>query len=110
MSTESREAHLADDLSALCIHLTYVPRLRKQFRSSNLPERSLEAVRRRSQVIGRCAGETSCLSLCWAVLDLVLAGARGLGLTELEYCQVVQTKAARDPRAAHSDAAHDRPN
>jgi hypothetical protein len=35
-------------------------------------------------VIGRFPGETSCLSLCWAVLDLVIAGAHGLGLTELD--------------------------
>jgi hypothetical protein len=36
-----------------------------------------------------------CLSLCWAVLDLFLAGARGLGLSDLEYRQVVQMKMAR---------------
>jgi putative transposase len=52
-------------------------------------------VRRRTKVIGRFPGETSCLSLCWAVLDLFLAGARGLGLSDLEYKQVVQMKIAR---------------
>ena len=31
-------------------------------------ERSLEEVRRRTKVIGRFPGESSCLSLCWAVL------------------------------------------
>jgi len=91
----SAAACLAEDLPALCIHLKYFPRLRKRFRSSNLLERSLEEVRRRTKVIGRFPGETSCLSLCWAVLDLFLAGARGLGLGDLEYKQVVQMKIAR---------------
>jgi len=91
----SAAACLAEDLPALCIHLKYFPRLRKRFRSSNLLERSLEEVRRRTKVIGRFPGETSCLSLCWAVLDLFLAGARGLGLTDIEYHRVVQLKIAR---------------
>ncbi len=80
------------------MHLTYFPRLTKRFRSSNLLERSLEEVRRRTKVIGRFPGETSCLSLCWAVLDLFIGGARGLGLTDLEYRQVVQLKVARAER------------
>lgn len=91
----SAAACLAEDLPALCIHLNYFPRLRKRFRSSNLLERSLEEVKRRTKVIGRFPGETSCLSMCWAVLDLFLAGARGLGLSDLEYKQVGPMKIAR---------------
>ncbi|MBV9546327.1 MAG: transposase, partial [Chloroflexi bacterium] len=91
----SAAACLAEDLPALCIHLNYFPRLRKRFRSSNLLERSLEEVKRRTKVIGRFPGETSCLSMCWAVLDLFLAGARGLGLSDLEYKQVGSMKIAR---------------
>ena len=94
----SAAACLAEDLPALCRHLKYFPRLRKRFRSSNLLERSLEEVRRRTKVIGRFPGETSCLSLCWAVLDIFIAGARGLGLSDLEYRQVVQMKIARAQR------------
>ena len=94
----SAAACLADDLPALCIHLKYLPRLRKRLRSSNLLERSLEEVRRRTKVIGRFPGETSCLSLCWAVLDLFLAGAHGLGLTDLEYRQVLQLRTDRTQR------------
>src|SRR2546421_3891837 len=86
----------AEDLPALCIHLNYFPRLRKRFRSSNLLERSLEEVKRRTKVIGRFPAETSCLSMCWAVLDLFLAGARGLGLSDLEYREVVQLKLDRE--------------
>ena len=50
-------------------------------------------------MIGRFPGETSCLSLCWAVLDLFLAGAHGLGLIDLEYRQIVQMKVARHQHA-----------
>ncbi len=91
----SAAACLAEDLPALCVHLRYVPRLRKRFRSSNLLERSLEEVRRRTKVIGRFPGETSCLSLCWAVMDLVIAGAHGLGLTEVEAQQLAKLRVAR---------------
>ena len=94
----SAAACLADDLPSLCVHLKYFPRLRKRLRSSNLLERSLEEVRRRTKVIGRFPGETSCLSLCWAVLDLYLARAHGLGLTDLEYCQVLQMRTDRPQR------------
>jgi hypothetical protein len=94
----SAAACLAEDLPALCIHLKYFPRLRKRFRSSNLLERSLEEVKRRTKVIDRFPGETSCLSMCWAVLDLFLAGARGLGLSDLEYKQVGPMKIARSHR------------
>ena len=94
----SAAACLAEDLPALCVHLKYFPRLRKRFRSSNLLERSLEEVRRRTKVIGRFPGETSCLSLCWAVLDIFIGGARGLGLTDLEYRQIIQLKLARAER------------
>jgi transposase-like protein len=91
----SAAACLAEDLPALCVYLKYFTRLRKRFRSSNLLERSLEEVRRRTKVIGRFPGETSCLSLCWAVLDVFIAGARGLGLSDLDYREVVQLKNAR---------------
>ena len=43
----------------VCIHLKYFPRLRKRFRSSNLLERSLEEVKRRTKVIRRFPRETS---------------------------------------------------
>jgi putative transposase len=94
----SAAACLADDLPSLCVHLKYFPRLRKRLRSSNLLERSLEEVRRRTKVIGRFPGETSCLSLCWAVLDLFLAGAHRLGLTDIEYRQALQMRTDRTQR------------
>jgi hypothetical protein len=45
-------------------------------------------------------GETSCLSLCWAVLDLVIAGARSLGLSDLDRKEVERLRAQR-----HTDRA-----
>lgn len=78
--TPSAAACLADDLAAPTVHLAYPLALRKRLRSTNLLERSLEEVRRRTKVIGRFPGETSCLTLAWAVMDLVIAGARGLAV------------------------------
>ena len=76
-------ACLAKDLPALRVHLEYPLRLRKRLRSTNLLERSLGDVKLRTKVIGRFPGETRCLSLCLAVLDLFTASARGLELTAL---------------------------
>jgi putative transposase len=94
-SFPSAAACLADDLAALCVHLRLAPRVRKRLRSSNLLERSLEEVRRRTKVIGRFPGETSCLSLCWAVLDLVVGDARGLGRTDIERHELAAVRAQR---------------
>jgi len=77
------------------VHLEYPLRLRRRLRSTNLLERSLEEVKRRAKVIGRFPGETSCISLSWAVLDLFIASDRGLGLTALEHRQLAQMVAAR---------------
>jgi len=52
-------------------------------------------VKRRTKEIGHCPGETSSLSLWWAVLDLFIASARGLAITALEHRQLAQMRAAR---------------
>ena len=91
----SAAACLADDLAALTVHLAYPLRLRKRLRSTNLLERSLEEVRRRTKVIGRFPGETSCLTMAWAVMDLVIAGGRGLGLTLLDRHAIAALSVAR---------------
>ena len=91
----SAAACLAQDLPALCTHLRYPLHLRRRLRSTNLLERSLGEVQRRVRVIGRFPGETSCLSLCWAVLDLVIAGARSLGLSELDHRELQRLKTER---------------
>ncbi len=76
---------LADDLDALVVHLRYPTRHRRRWRSTNLLERSLGEVKRRTKVIGRFPGETSCLTLVWAVLDLYISHAtNGIRFTQLE--------------------------
>jgi putative transposase len=76
---------LADDLDALVVHLRYPTTHRRRWRSTNLLERSLGEVKRRTKVIGRFPGETSCLTLVWAVLDLYITHAtNGIKFTELE--------------------------
>src|SRR3954467_5229695 len=76
---------LADDLDAVVVHLRYPTRHRRRGRSTNLLERSLGEVKRRTKVIGRFPGETSCLTLVWAVLDLYITHAtNGIKFTELE--------------------------
>jgi hypothetical protein len=50
-------------------------------RHSNFIERTFGETRRRTKVIGRLPGETSCLTLVWAVLDRASRGWRGLAMT-----------------------------
>jgi putative transposase len=74
---------LADDLDALVVHLRYPTRHRRRWRSTNLLERSLGEVKRRTKVIGRFPGEDSCLTLVWAVLDLVITNeTNGIRFTQ----------------------------
>jgi transposase-like protein len=88
-------ACLAEDLPALTVHLAYPLRLKGRLRSTNLLERSLEEVRRRTKVIGRFPGESSCLTMAWAVMDLVIAGGKGLGLTLADRHAIAAIIAAR---------------
>jgi transposase-like protein len=76
---------LADDLDALVVHLRYPPRHRRRWRSTNLLERSLGELKRRTKVMGRFPGEDSCLTLVWAVLDLLITHeTNGIRFTELD--------------------------
>src|SRR3954465_2087400 len=76
---------LSDDLDALVVHLRYPLRHRKRWRSTNLLERTLGEVKRRTKVIGRFPGEQSCLSLVWAVLDLQINNAcNGVTLSDID--------------------------
>ena len=56
----SAAACLANNVPALTVRLRHPLRLGKRLRSTNLLERSLEEIQRRTQVIGRFPGETSC--------------------------------------------------
>src|SRR5437588_292979 len=90
---ESAARCLAEDLDALVVHLRYPLRHRERWRSTNLLERSLGEVRRRTKVMGRFPGETSCLSLVWAVLDLIITHAtNGATFTDLDRQHLYQLK------------------
>ena len=72
---------LSDDVEQLVAHLRFPLVHRKRTRSTNLLDRTFVEVRRRTKVIGRFPGETSALSLIWAVLELSSRGWRGVEMT-----------------------------
>ncbi|GAC1658989.1 MAG: hypothetical protein NVS4B3_26790 [Gemmatimonadaceae bacterium] len=76
-SYPSAMAVIERDADALCAHLRWPSEHRKRIRTTNLLERTFVEVRRRTKVIGRFPGETSALSLIWAVLELSSRGWRG---------------------------------
>jgi putative transposase len=87
---------LADDLDALVVHLRYPPRHRRRWRSTNLLERSLGEVNRRTKVMGRFPGEQSCLSLVWAVLDLLITHeTNGISFNHLDRQRLKRTSYER---------------
>jgi transposase-like protein len=84
---------LADDLDALVVHLRYPPRHRRRWRSTNLLERSLGEVKRRTKVMGRFPGEESCLTLVWAVLDLLITHqTNGIHFNQLDHQRLKRTR------------------
>jgi putative transposase len=52
-----------------------------RIRHSNFIERTFGETRRRTKVIGRLPGQTSCLTVVWAILDRASRGSRGLTMT-----------------------------
>ncbi|HKR97873.1 MAG TPA: IS256 family transposase [Candidatus Dormibacteraeota bacterium] len=84
---------LADDLDALVVHLRYPARHRRRWRSTNLLERSLGEVKRRTKVMGRFPGEESCLTLVWAVLDLLITHqTNGIHFNQLDRQRLKHTR------------------
>ena len=77
----SAVACVTDDLVSLTVHLRFPAEHWPRIRHSNLIERTFGETRRRTKVIGRLPGESSCLSLVWAVLDRASHGWRGLTMT-----------------------------
>src|SRR5829696_3038618 len=77
------------------VHLRYPTRHRRRWRSTNLLERSLAEAKRRTKVIGRFPGETSCLTLVWAVLDLYITHAKnGVRFSQLDRHHLTRIKHA----------------
>jgi putative transposase len=77
----SAVACVTDDLVSLTVHLRFPAEHWRRIRHSNFIERTFGETRRRVKVIGRLPGESSCLSLVWAVLDRASRGWRGLTMT-----------------------------
>jgi putative transposase len=77
----SAAAVIERDVDALVAHLRFPFEHRKRIRPTNLLERTFVEVHRRTKVIGRFPGETSALSLIWAVLELSSRGWRGVVMT-----------------------------
>src|SRR5256714_7629491 len=72
---------LLADREGLTAYLRFPAEHHNRIRHSNFIERTLGETRRRTKVIGRLPGETSCLTLVWAVLDRASRGWRGLTMT-----------------------------
>ncbi|AFJ35192.1 hypothetical protein OEM_21540 [Mycobacterium intracellulare subsp. yongonense 05-1390] len=72
---------LLTDKAGLTAYLRFPVEHHGRVRHSNLIERSSGETKRRTKVIGRFPGETSAISLVWAVLDRASAGWRGLSMT-----------------------------
>ena len=97
----SAMAVITDNLDALVAHVRWPSEHRKRIRSTNLLERAFVEVRRRTKVIGRFPGETSALSLIWAVLELSSRGWRGVvmsprGVAEIERLRRRQHQASTE--------------
>jgi putative transposase len=71
---------LLADRQGLTAYLRFPAGHHHRIRHSNF-ERTFGETRRRTKVMGRLPGETSCLSLVWAVLDRASRGWRGLTMT-----------------------------
>jgi putative transposase len=72
---------LLADREGLTAYLRFPAEHHPRVRHSNFIERTFGETRRRTKVIGRLPGETSCLTLVWAVLDRASRGWRGLTMT-----------------------------
>jgi transposase-like protein len=72
---------LLADREGLTAYLRFPAEHHNRIRHSNFTERTFGETRRRVKVIGRLPGETSCLTLVWAVLDRASRGWRGFTMT-----------------------------
>ena len=72
---------LLTDRAGLTAYLRFPVEHHHRIRHSNFIERTFGETRRRAKVIGRFSGETSCISIAWAVLDRASRGWRGLAMT-----------------------------
>jgi putative transposase len=86
-----------EHVDQLVAHLRFPLEHRKRTRSTNLLERTFVEVRRRTKVIGRFPGETSALSLIWAVLELSSRGWRGVVMTPRSVAEIERLRRRQHP-------------
>jgi putative transposase len=93
----SAMATIDEHVDQLVAHLRFPAEHRKRTRSTNLLERTFVEVRRRTKIIGRFPGETSALSLIWAVLELASRGWRGITMTPRAVAQIERLRRSQPP-------------
>ncbi len=98
-------AVIETDLPALVTHPRFPSEHRKRIRTTNLLERTFVEVRRRTKVIGRFPGETSALSLIWAVLELSSHGWRRVKMSPKTVAEIERLR--RQLRDNHTPPATD---
>src|SRR3954447_4469441 len=84
-----------EHVDQLVAHLRFPREHRKRTRSTNLLERTFVEVRRRTKIIGRLPGETSALSLIWAVVELASRGWRGITMTPRAVAEIERLRRGR---------------
>ena len=96
---------LLTDRAALTAYLRFPVEHHARIRHSNFIERTFGEARRRTKVIGRLPGESSCLSLVWAVLDRASRGWRGFTMTpaSLRLLQDLRRQLLDPPTPLHAN-------
>jgi Transposase, Mutator family len=102
---------LLTDREGLTAYLRFAAEHHNRIRHSNFIERTFGETRRRVKVIGRLPGETSCLTLVWAVLDRASRGWRGFTMTSdgLRLLQDLRRSLLEPPRQLRPHAAATQP-
>jgi hypothetical protein len=100
------------DREGLTAYLRFPAEHHHRIRHSNFIERTFGETRRRAKVIGRFPGETSCISIAWAVLDRASRGWRGLAMTPagLRQLQDLRRSLLQPPRQLRPQHNQDCPN
>jgi transposase-like protein len=101
---------LLADREGLTAYLRFPAEHQHRVRHSNFIERTFGETRRRTKVIGPLPGETSCLTLVWAVLDRASRGWRGLTMTSdgLRLLQDLRRSLLEPPRQLRPHTADTR--
>jgi putative transposase len=86
---------IGEHADQLVAHPRFPLEHRTRTRSTNLLERTFVEVRRRTKIIGRFPGETSALSLIWAVLELASRGWRGITMTPRAVAEIERLRRGR---------------